>query len=83
MIDGDMQDRLFYYTRNSRIDENTILTKDEMREYFKNRFGYEPQEIFYGKPNGSLIYAGPLTRTPPPREEIPANDPGDLQPTLF
>jgi len=83
-IDGEMRDPTkTYYTRNTRVDENTILSKEKMKVIFKNRFGYDPEEIFYGKPNGSLIYAGPLTRTPSPREELPATFPENLQPTLF
>jgi len=81
-IDGSMSRACYYYTRNAKINDQTILTKEEMIELFINRFGYPPNEVFYGKPNGSIIYAGPLLDSPSPDEGI-ATDPGDLQPTLL
>jgi len=59
-IDGKPVDGK-YLTKNSRKDSKTLITKEEMKQDFETRFGYEPEEIFFGKPGGSLIYAGPLT----------------------
>lgn len=73
-IDGKMSDAK-YYTKNSFINEVTLITKAQMKTEFKNRFGYFPEEIFFGKPNGSLIFAGPVLENSPP----PATGSHDLQ----
>ena len=62
-IDGKMSDAK-YFAKNSFIYEDTLITKAQMKTEFKNRFGYFPEEIFFGKPNGSLIFAGPLLTGP-------------------
>lgn len=70
-IDGKMSDAK-YFTKTSLINDKILITKAQMKAEFKNRFGYFPEEVFYGKPNGSLIFAGPVIETP-------ATLPGDLQ----
>ena len=76
-----------YLTKNSRKDPKTLITKEEMKQEFVTRFGYEPEEIFFGKPGGSLIYAGPLTkkRVFPELEayDKPATTVHPLQPSLI
>lgn len=74
-IDGKMSDAE-YFTKSSLINNETLITKDQMKKEFKNRFGYFPEEIFFGKPNGSLIFAGPVIENSP---TLPATVPGDLQ----
>jgi len=76
-----------YLTKNSRINPKILIEKVEMKEYFVQRFGYEPEEIFFGPPNGSLIYAGPLTEEREFPElsvfDKPATIPHPLQPSLL
>jgi len=62
-IDGEPKNGT-YLTLNSRIDPQTLITKEETKKIFLTRYGYEPKEVFFGKPNGSLIYAGPVEGKP-------------------
>jgi len=85
-IDGKCEPGATYFTVNARYDLNTdqsTPTKEEIKKRFIARFGYSPKDIFYGKPNGTLLYAGPLTRNPDSIEDRPAEDPGDLQLSLL
>lgn len=59
-IDGTMQPGLCYMTKNSRIDNETIMSKEQMTKEFISRYGVLPEKVFYGKPNGTLICAGPV-----------------------
>ena len=54
-----------------------------MKKFFKTRFGYDPAEVFYGKPNGSLIYAGPITGIREYTPDHPAIEIDNLQIELF
>lgn len=73
-IDGKMSDAK-YFVKSSLLDPKTLITKEQMKTEFMNRFGYDPEEIFFGKPHGSLIFAGPVIDSSDP----PAMVPGDLQ----
>lgn len=46
---------------------NWTAGKDIAKRKFKIRFAVDPENVFFGPPNGSLIYAGPL----PEEEEYP------------
>ena len=81
-IDGKPELGKTYFTKASRTNDKDS-TKNEMLKEFKDRFGYEPEVIFFGKPNGTLLYAGPLTRKPDPIQEVTTEDTGELQPELF
>jgi len=74
-IDGAMSDAT-YFVKSSLLDPKTSITKDQMKTAFMNRFGYYPEEIFFGKPNGSLIYAGPVIENSP---TLTARGSGNLQ----
>jgi len=86
-IDGSPEEGETYMTKNARIDDETLLSKDQMKKEFQSRFGSQPAECFYGKPNGSLLYAGPVPTNNPAlsiQEEeqfitIPAPPPPHLQ----
>jgi len=52
-IDGKMEDA-YYRAYPWRIG------KDKARAAFKFRYGSMPEQVFYGKPNGALLYAGPV-----------------------
>lgn len=58
-IDGKMQPGYIYMAINSVAGE-TVRTKEEVRKIYKQRFGENPSAVFFGKPKGSLIYAGPI-----------------------
>lgn len=52
-IDGQLED--FYY----RAYPWTI-GKEKARAAFKFRYGVPPDHVFFGKPNGAFLYAGPV-----------------------
>ena len=67
-------------TKNTRIDNETILTKEQLSKEFQSRYGFPPKELFYGKPNGTLLYAGPTPEKIPDIEPEPASPTPRLQP---
>lgn len=79
-IEGTPKLGATYYTVET-IDNGEIVSKNSVRKKFENRFGYSPSNIFFGPPNGSLIYAGPLTRDP--HSAIETDNLQSDQPTLF
>lgn len=73
-IDGTAEPGKKYLTKNSRATDQQLYSKELIAIDFKNRFGSFPEIVFYGKPDGSLLYAGPVP------EQYPNNDP-ELNPT--
>lgn len=53
-IDGEMESGCHYRAYPWRIG------KEKARAAFKFRYGTMPDQVFYGKPNGALLYAGPV-----------------------
>lgn len=49
-----------YMTFNSRLNPRTLMTKDQAADKFKEVHNRDPEAVFYGPPNGSLLYAGPV-----------------------
>ena len=54
-IDGAMEMGAVYRAYNSKH-----VTKDQAKKDFRRRYGSDPTEVFNGKPNGSIVYAGPV-----------------------
>ena len=59
-MDGSPEPGKTYMTKNARINDETYFPKEQIIKEFKSRYGSPPDECFYGKPNGSLLYAGPI-----------------------
>jgi hypothetical protein len=59
-IDGSPEPGRYYYTINTINPDQSLATKQEVRELYIKRFGEDPDAVFYGRPKGSLIYAGPV-----------------------
>lgn len=57
-IDGQAITGQVYKTYNTKH-----TTKAEAARDFKRSYGQDPEYVFFGKPNGSLIYAGPVPGT--------------------
>ena len=49
-----------YMTFNSRVSPDELMTKERAADIFKEIHGADPETVFYGPPNGSLLYAGPV-----------------------
>jgi len=43
--------------------ETKRTTKEEAAADFKDTYGQDPEIVFFGKPHGSLIFAGPVPGT--------------------
>ena len=50
---------LLYLTKAAREAE-AIISKETMTAAFISRFDQVPEEVFFGPPNGTVIYAGPI-----------------------
>lgn len=51
----------FLYMAINTLDGNgQITTKDQAAAHYKSIHAKDPEVIFYGPPNGSLIYMGPV-----------------------
>jgi len=59
-ITGACKPGRLYLAVNALLPGGGRLPVEKMENIFKKRFGYNPAAVFYGKPNGSLIYAGPV-----------------------
>lgn len=64
-IDGKMESAFYYCAYPWRIG------KEKARAAFKFRYGSVPEVVFYGKPNGSILFAGPVPDMTP--LDVPLN----------
>ena len=46
-----------------RVYSSKYMTKEDVKKYYKRRYGIDPAVVFFGPPKGSMIYAGPVPGT--------------------
>lgn len=70
--DGKLKIDVTYLAFSSRY-----TNKDQARQKFHRRYGRNPEIVFFGPPNGSTVYAGPVPGSDRPSERL------EIQPNLL